>query len=120
MQTKKPKLTITKISAKPWVSNGQGGWSSSCHMNIEMKNPSLSENEICAIVIDPKSSKILAQIENMKLPKLATATFRIEFGHENFMSEEDIKSFIGKKLFLEIKDIHGNRAKKKFIFASTD
>lgn len=108
-------VKITKISAKPWVGNGAGGWESYCYIDIEVRNPS-DRNEIIAMIKHPTSFDIIAEIKNKNLPAFQTTPFKIEFSHTEFNSEEKINTIKGKELLLMIRDIHGKEVNQYFTF----
>lgn len=115
-EKKELEVKMTKILARPWKGNGMGGWSSSCYIKIDVKNPNSEDNEVEFTILSPESNTIHAKLKNETLPALATTPFEIEFNHKEFNSEEKINTIKGKELLLIIKDIHGKELKQYFSF----
>lgn len=109
-------VKITKISAKPWIKNGQGGRILGCYVDVDIKNPDSENNELDFSVLSPKSNVVYVNLKNRTLPALVTTSFRIDLEDEIYSTDEAVNKIKGQKLLLRIRDIHGSETNQYFTF----
>jgi len=115
-QIKKPKIQIEEISAKPWISDEGGGFSSSCFIIARITNPSNENNEVDISVVDPGTAVILTRKNQVSLPALKSTLVRIEFDYQKYNSAKSLENILGQKILIKLCDVHGRKVRHRFIF----